>query len=165
MLPFSELKFILNLIPGSCHTARRFDEGVVVAMGNWNNDGQWIPLMYYAPVVDDDSKRSTVSQDIRLGDLDSGYINFIRGYSVPYTVQDVSNLVEKSLWICDQDLVRRDNVHFRWLQTTTFSYPANNPINEKDTWTLDDVSIILHFNETHNHVLLEDDFDYQNMIK
>ena len=151
---FSELKFILNLIPGVCHSAKRFDEGVVVAMGNWNNDGQWIPLRYYAP----DPRIST--QDISIGELNSGNVNFIRGYSVPYTIQSVSNSIETSLWICDQDLVRRDNVQFRWLQTTLFY-----GMKPKDTWTLDDVSIILHFNDSHSQILLEDDFNYQNMIK
>ena len=136
---------------------------MLVAIGNWNNDGQWIPLRYYAPVSD--SQRSSVAHDIHVGDLDSGNINFISGYSVPYTVQDIINSVENSLWICNQDLVRRDNVQFRWLQTTTFGYPASTPITEKDTWTFDDVSIIFHFNETHNQTLLEDDFDYQNIIK
>lgn len=151
-----ELKFTLNLKPGSpCQSVARFDEGVIVAIGNWNNSGQWIPLKYYARTATSERRL-----DIKIGDIESGNITFLRGYPVPF-IENVTVLNE-SIQICNEDILRRDGVQVRWLQTASI-YTEENVF--KDTWTLDDVSVILHLNETYSEVLLEDNFDHQDEIK
>ena len=140
-----------------CDLPNVFDEGVEVAVGNWNYDGRWIPLAFYAP----NFNRSNFS--INMGDdvlNDTLNIVTIRGYEVPV---NTSGTFSVSLNVCDRDLFTRDDVQFRWLQTAYF----NNDDNVKDVWTLDNVKITLHLsvNDTNGTVLFKDDFNNQDTVK
>lgn len=147
---------MLNLLLENCQDTNidNLDEGVEVAMGNWNNTGQWIPLAFYAP----SPKRST--KDINVGKVNlnetscsNGTIN-IRGYQVPLFLMGQQGPFHVSLNVCDKEFGNRDGLQFRWLQTTYFRQRKR----QRDVWTLDDVSVTVHVNNTYNQTILTDDF-------
>ena len=154
----SELSFALTVTSDSpdCNSIDHFDEGVEVAMGNWNNAGQWIPLAIYVP----NFERSNF--DNNMGEIlnETFSIANIRGYQVPVYTSETFSV---SLNVCTEDLVERDNVQFRWLQTANFMSGKGN----RDVWTLDDVNITLHLSvkDAIGTVLFKDDFNNQDTVK
>ena len=121
-----------------CDDPDEFDEGVEVSVGNRDRDGYWVPLHYFAnteksgydnpPVGPVNSQEQTVN---------------IRGYTVPYTIQNGSKTISMSVYVCGELL--RDGVQIRWLQTVTSFITKSS----RDRVTLENVSIphILECNE------------------
>ena len=123
------LSFVLNLQPEHCDFLKFFDEGVEVSVGNWDNNGQWIPLMYFTNSLN----RST--HDIKVGESDGAKVK-IRGYTVPFLVQNTTDPLRVNLTVCGESVVRR-GLQIRWLQTTSLYVATSYEV--KDTWTLNAV--------------------------
>ena len=115
-----------------CDAPDEFDEGVEVSVGNWDRDGLWVPLHYFAntemPGHDNPPVGPVYSQEQTVK---------IRGYTVPYTIQKSSKKISTSVHVCGELL--RDGVQIRWLQTVT-SFITIAP---RDRVTLENVSIPL----------------------
>ncbi len=95
----------MNLNPGDCESRKFFDEGVEISVGNLDNDGQWIPLLY---VTQDLIKRSNQIQDINIVPVDfniSSYIS-IRGYNVPILQQTGNSPLYINISVCGDDILR-----------------------------------------------------------
>ncbi len=126
----------MNLNPGDCESRKSFDEGVEISVGNLDNDGQWIPLLY---VTQDLIERSKAIQDINIVPMDfniSSYIS-IRGYNVPILQQTGNSTSYINISVCGDDILR-NGVQFRWLQTTSlFVQPTQYEV--RDAWTMRDV--------------------------
>ena len=106
-----------------------FSEGVELSVRR--NQGEWIPLMFFAstPMTEEpfinlpkDSTKSTIT---------------LRGYTVPYArlAENASNSI--SVDICRRDIFTdRFNLQFRWLQT---SYQRNK--SAQDVVILEDITV------------------------
>ncbi|XP_064406830.1 adhesion G protein-coupled receptor L3-like isoform X2 [Halichondria panicea] len=131
--PRIELSYVLDLAPDGCDEIERNNEGIEVSLGNWDRDGDWIPLAYH------DHKLYTNNPTFR-----------IRDYDVPYN--NCTGVQSFKISVCGDDYLR-DGLQIRWLQQV-FLYPNIM----RDVVTLDNVSISLIVNETSTS-LLEDGFD------
>ena len=82
-------------------------------MGNWNSNSHWIPLHYIA-----NNEETDQTQMINFGLLNSTENTVdIRGYTVPYSVQSVSDeSLSVNLSVCGGRFLR-DGLQIRWLQT------------------------------------------------
>ena len=150
---------MLGLILENCEGIDNLDEGVEVAMGNWENDGQWIPLAFYAPNSTRSKKGISVGKtDLNETNCSNGTVN-IRGYQVPLFLMGQQGPFPVSLSVCDKEFVSRDGLQFRWLQTAYFHQDSS--LGQKDVWTLDDVSVTLHVNNTYSQTVLTDNFNTQ----
>ncbi len=136
-----ELSYVLDLTPDRCNKIdERKSEGIEVSLGNWNRDGNWIPLAYH-------DRFSTNDHTIR-----------IRDYDVPY--YNDSGVQTFKISVCGDDYLR-DGLQIRWLQQVTLTNKTNKK-RERDVVTLNNVSISLIVNET-SISLLEDGFDQGNL--
>ena len=113
-----------------------------MSVGNWDEDGDWIPLHYYTNSYNNDSVR-----------INFGEQNFtsktvkIRGYTVPYVVQNDDMHLSARLTVCGEEMLR-DGVQIRWLQTTRIFdiAPYNSPV---DSLALDNISISVVYCKEH----------------
>ncbi len=126
---------MLDFAPYSCDKIKKVEEGIEVSLGNWNRDGNWIPLAYHNRV-------STNNPTFR-----------IRDYDVPY--YNDGEVQSFKMSVCGDDYLR-DGLQIRWLQYVILKN------KDVDVVTLDNVSIILIVNET-SISLLEDGFDQGNL--
>ena len=104
-----------------------------MSVGNWDGYGDWIPLHYY-------TLKSEDSNSIYFGERSSTVRTVkIRGYTVPYIIQDVDMHLSARLTVCGEKMLR-DGVQIRWLQTTRIFdiVPYNKP---KDSLALDNISV------------------------
>ncbi len=124
---------MLDLTPDDCDKIDRHNEGIEVSLGNWDRDGDWIPLAYH------DHQLYTNNPSFR-----------IRDYDVPY--YNCSEVESFKISVCGDDYLR-DGLQIRWLQYVYLKTGV-----KRDTVTLDNVSISLIVNET-SISLLEDGFD------
>ncbi len=132
-----ELSYVLDLTPDGCDKIdAKKSEGIEVSLGNWNGDGNWIPLAYH-------DRFSTNDHTIR-----------IRDYDVPYYYH--SGVQSFKISVCGDDYLR-DGLQIRWLQQVIL-----NTDKKRDVVTLNNVSISLIVNET-SISLLEDEFDQGNL--
>ena len=136
-----------------CDKPESRDEGVELAVGNWEQDGHWIPLGYYYSGNKNRSK-------IKIGDFSSNsdeeFLS-LRGFDVP--VKSINETKNVSLEICNQEYLKHGYIQFRWLQTSTNRVTNEPPV---DVWALDNVTIRLVSNES-SEILLMDNFDnYSN---
>ncbi|XP_064406870.1 adhesion G protein-coupled receptor L3-like isoform X2 [Halichondria panicea] len=131
--PRIELSYVLDLTPDDCDKIDRHNEGIEVSLGNWDRDGDWIPLAYH------DHQLYTNNPSFR-----------IRDYDVPY--YNCSEVESFKISVCGDDYLR-DGLQIRWLQYVYLKTGV-----KRDTVTLDNVSISLIVNET-SISLLEDGFD------
>ncbi len=120
---------MLDLTPDGCDEIESSNEGIEVSLGNWDRDGDWIPLVYHNILP-------TNGPTIR-----------IRDYEVPY--YNCSGVQSFKISVCGDDYLR-DGLQIRWLQQV-FLYTGI----KRDVVTLDNVSISLIVNET-SISLLED---------
>ena len=105
-----------------------------MSVGNWDGNGDWIPLHYYTNSYNNDPVR-----------INFGELNFtsktvkIRGYTVPYSIQYDDMPLSATLTVCGEKMLR-DGVQIRWLQTARIFdiVPYNKP---KDSLALDNISI------------------------
>ncbi len=130
---------MLDLAPDGCNRANTKKEGIEVSLGNWDRDGDWIPLVYHNNII-------LPTNDLPLQ---------VRNYDVPYYT--CSGVQSFRISVCGDDYLR-DGLQIRWLQQVTFSTTDK----KRDVMTLDNVSISLIVNET-SISLLEDGFDQGNL--
>ena len=137
----------------SCDEPEGIDEGVELAVGNWEKDGYWIPLRYYYSGKD-------IQPKIKIGNFSSTSDEeslSLRGFDVP--VKRINKTMNISLEICNQAYLKHGYIQFRWLQTSKHSQMNDPPV---DAWALDHVTIRLVNNES-SEILLMDNFDnYSN---
>ena len=105
-----EISFELNVKPIDC-SPRGFDEGVEISVGGWENNGQWIPLMYVANTID----RIPDRLNINIGAINGSTVK-IRGYDVPYHLRSEPEEIFFNLTVCGA-AVLRNGIRIRWLQT------------------------------------------------
>ena len=148
VLIFRVMSFLLDFV-GCGGDMSNFDQGVELAIRNWNETGEkWVPLVFY---YNNTQRR----RDIPIGMYnESSDTVDVREYTVS-TVQVNSSIPLLSLEICDVRYLRPEKVQFRWLATSRsrISKPAPS-----DVWTLDNVTIQYIVNGN-NFILLEDTFD------
>ncbi len=134
-----ELSYVLDLTPDGCDKIdANKSEGIEVSLGNWNRDGNWIPLAYH-------DRFSTDDHTIR-----------IRDYDVPY--YNDSGVQSFKMSVCGDDYIYlKDGLQIRWLQQVILKTNM-----KRDVVTLNNVSISLIVNET-SISLLEDGFDQGNL--
>ena len=102
-----------------------------MSVGNWNRDGNWIPLHYFA-----NSEILPINSTIKIGRVNRrNFTVEIRGYTVPYTIQNATSL-SFNLSVCGGIL--RDGLQIRWLQSTVVQ---NN--GSRDLFLLGNVSVHL----------------------
>ena len=128
-----ELSYVLDMTPDGCNEIERYNEGIEVLLGNWDRDGNWIPLAYH------DHKLYTNNPTFR-----------IRDYDVPY--YNSTEVQSFKISVCGDDYLR-DGLQIRWLQHVFLDTGI-----KRDVMTLDNVSISLIVNET-SISLLEDGFN------
>ena len=129
------------------------DKGVELALGNWDNDGYWIPLVYF---IEGSVSLSMVQPRISMGNFNSnGTFLGLRGFDVP--VWRVTGAINLSLEICDDAYLNHDSIKFRWLETSKHPTSKRPPV---DVWLLDDVEINFESNGF-SSILLRDNFDNQ----
>ena len=124
---------MLDLAPVGCDEIEDNNEGIEVSLGNWDRDGDWIPLAYH------DHQLYTNNPTFR-----------IRDYDVPY--YNSTEVQSFKISVCGDDYLR-DGLQIRWLQQVNFYTNF-----KRDKVTLDNVSISLVVNEI-SISLLEDGFD------
>ncbi len=105
-----EISFELNVKPIDC-SPRGFDEGVEISVGGWENNGQWIPLMYVANTIE----RIQDRHNINIGAINGSTVK-IRGYDVPYHLRSEPEEIFFNLTVCGA-AVLRNGIRIRWLQT------------------------------------------------
>ena len=136
-----EIAFDLDLDIHSCNAPDKFQEGVEVSVGNWDGNGDWIPLHYYTINNED-------SDSIHFGELNfTSKTVKIRGYTVPYSIQYDDMPLSATLTVCGEKMLR-DGVQIRWLQTTRIFdiAPYNAPV---DSLALDNISISVVYCKEH----------------
>ncbi|XP_064400246.1 adhesion G-protein coupled receptor G6-like [Halichondria panicea] len=141
--PKINLSFELNLLPGNCESDKFFDEGVEVSVGNWENDGQWIPLKFFASSLMRPPAHRKLNIDIDPQNIDISpfaqkSIN-IRGYTVPIVMQNNTNPLYVNFSVCGNNIVR-SGVQFRWLQTASVFVTSVYGNDIRDVWTMNSVS-------------------------
>ncbi len=104
---------MLDLAPVGCDKIDVNNEGIEVSLGNWDRDGHWIPLVYYARLPTNDP-----------------YMIRIRDYDVPYNT--FTGVQSFKISVCGDDYLR-DGLQIRWLQHV-FLYPG---VVKRDVVTLD----------------------------
>ncbi len=116
--------------------------------------GEWIPLYFTAPNVNKNNN------DIDIGTFSNKHI-ILRSHAVYVDVGGSGGTIS----VCGPPLLQ-NTVQLRWLQTaSSFSKDQTVPENWRDLWTLDDVTVVLHVNETYNTILIDDNFDNQTDLK
>lgn len=119
-----------------------------------NVDGEWVPLYYRAPNLNENPN------NVNIGTPSSTFT--LRDHQVDVHIDRDNNIFS----MCGPLLHNNNTVQLRWMQTAS-SLSANQtvPDNWRDLWALDNVTVILHVNETHNVILIEDNFDNQTNLK
>ena len=132
-----------------------FEEGVEFSFQDLNYGREWIPLAFYSFLTnrrDDDIK---LGSELMSHNQTSGFVN-IRGYSVLYSI---TGRCSAQLKLCGSEIIRNNaSLSFRWLQTVVTSRD-----NNADPIYLDNVMIST--NSPQEHVLFNDDFNSEIMIK
>ncbi len=108
-----------------------------MSLGNWDNDGDWVPLAYHTPILRNDN----------------GNCQKIRGYDVPYYTE--SGLFSVS--VCGERFLR-DGFQIRWLQQVVFTNNSGMHVL-RDLITLDNVSVTVYANQTAAKTILNEGFD------
>ena len=153
-----DIDFNLDLLErDSCMSPSSFDEGVELAIRIGRD---WIPLQYISPNLPDNRNRNS---NFLIGDLNDQVVT-IRGYTLDDTITD-GEVDQLQVSVCGSFLT--SEVQLRWMQTAASisRLPTTNPNNWRDLWTLDNVTVVLHVNETYNETLIKDNFDNQTELK
>ena len=83
----------------------------------------------------------------------------LRGYFVPIELINSSTTQDmRTVRICGNDSFKGE-VQFRWLQTVRVGTSLKE---KKDVWSLDNVTVGVHINRTHERQVLSEDFDEGN---
>ena len=150
------ISFLLEFFDSShCDVPDSADKGVEFSVGNWNNDGFWLPLAYYHTAL---SRR----EEIRVGEfmeVNAQSFVHIRGYDVP--ANQVERSINVTLELCDPNIFRREDVQFRWLGTSRHPVSNTPPV---DVWALDHVSIRIEAPKG-SRTLVPDNFDSLETLK
>ena len=93
----------------NCDDIEGFSEGVELSVKR--NNGEWIPLMFFAPPSEIEEPFINLSKH-----TDSERPFTLRGYTVPYIIQ-AENIRNYNISICRNDIFT-DRLQFRWLQTS-----------------------------------------------
>ena len=144
----SVISFLLEFFGTPCDQPNSADKGIELAVGNWENDGYWIPLAYYHH---DYSRR----EQIRIGDFTSRDLLTIRGYDVPAKQVEGSKFETLELCRPANNLSSLDGMQLRWLQTSRHPEDNTPPV---DVWALDNVSVEV-WSGGGRYQLMRDDFD------
>ena len=139
-----------------CDRPDSADKGVELALGNWNSDGYWIPLVYYHQSYD---RRANIEIG-RFSLQPQGQVSLgLRGYSVSARLNQI--VQQKYLEICDPEYLNHSHIQFRWLQTSTHPKANAPPV---DVWMLDNVTVIYVSGSSHQ-TLINDNFDSSGVLK
>ena len=96
----------------NCDEIDSFSEGMEFSVKR--NGGDWIPLMFIAPRVNETQPYITLSKSTKNGN--GSFV--LRGYTIPYVIQS-ENAKNYSISLCrDQNQIFTDKLQFRWLQTS-----------------------------------------------
>ena len=153
-----DIDFNLDLLErDSCMSPSSFDEGVELAIRIGRD---WIPLQYISPSVSMNRHRNS---NFLIGHLNDQVVT-IRGYTLDDTITD-GEVNQLQVSVCGSFLTSA--VQLRWMQTaaSTSRLPTTDSDNWRDLWTLDNVTVVLHVNETYNETLIKDNFDNQTELK
>ncbi|XP_064399841.1 uncharacterized protein LOC135346210 isoform X4 [Halichondria panicea] len=155
--PRLDIDFNLDLLErDSCIGPSSFDEGVELAIRIGRD---WIPLQYISPNLPDNRNRNS---NFLIGHLNDQVVT-IRGYTLNDTITD-GEVNQLLVSVCGSFLT--SEAQLRWMQTAASisRLPTTNPNNWRDLWTLDNVTVVLHVNETYNKTLIKDNFDNQTEL-
>ena len=112
----------------------------------------WIPLVFYIATT-----QRTI-RPISVGEENSSSLS-LRGYSVPIELINSSTTRDfRTVRICRNDFLK-GGVQFRWLQTVRV---GGQLLKKRDVWSLDNVTVGVHINSTHERQVLSEDFDEEN---
>ena len=124
-------------------------------MGNWDRDSHWIPLHFFSAGNNNDQIRVPFGQ---ININDSTVV--IRGYDVPYTLQNSNQPLSVNWSVCGEMFVR-EGLQFRWLQTT---FIIQHRII-RDCVTIDDLSISLAHKDQTKVSLVSEDFRNETLVR
>jgi hypothetical protein len=142
MLSYSEVAFDVMLgfsESSNCDEIDGFSEGVELSVSR--NQGEWIPLMFFAPTAKTDEPFINISKASTKGTIT------LRGYTVPYVIQAENDSNSISVYICRRDIFT-DRLQFRWLQT---SYQRSQSV--RDVVMLENI-VVRAWNCSNNVTLL-----------
>ncbi len=108
-----------------------------MSLGNWDNNGDWVPLAYHTPILKNDESNCQK----------------IRGYDVPYYIEP--GLFSVS--VCGERFLR-DGFQIRWLQQVNF-FNNRGKYVLRDLITLDNVSVTVYASQTAAKTILNEGFD------
>ena len=143
----------MDLCCTDCKNINNFYEGVEVSVGNWDRDGQWIPLHYFTR----EEKGSENSPNFGPINKNDSTVS-IRGYTVPYTLMEYS---VANLNVCGEKVLR-DGLQFRWMQNSVFKR-TGDPYQPKDELTMDNLSISLRYKSQTKKYLVNEEFNSSNV--
>lgn len=120
-------------------------EGIEFAMRGSSSDSTWTPLQlhYFAIAASNTSSK------------------VIRGHTVPVTGSSIPS-VTKQVFVCG-NLLRTEEVQFRWMGTAYFESLFRETLAKYDVWALSNVTANL-VTENKNVTLFEDSFG-TNVLK
>ena len=152
---FRSVRFQLHLFrsenDGCNNSVDNFDEGVELSVKSCKGD-HWIPLVFYI------ARTLRTTRPISVG-AENNSILSLRGYFVPIELINSSTTRDfRTVLICGNDFLK-GGVQFRWLQTVRV---GGQLLKKKDVWSLDNVTVGVHINRTHERQVLSEDFDEEN---
>ena len=151
---FRSIRFQLYLFQNGrpCNRLDKLDEGVEFSVKTGESD-HWIPLVFYSTSEKRDKRtRFPVS----VGTENNSMLS-LRGYSVPIELINSSTTQDiRMVRVCGNNFFKR-GVQFRWLQTVRVKTTM------RDVWSLDNVTVAVHINSTHERQVVSEDFEEENM--
>ena len=112
----------------------------------------WVPLVFYIATT------KQTPHPISVG-AENDSILSVRGYFVPIELINSSTTRDfRTVLICGNDFLK-GGVQFRWLQTVRV---GSQLLKKKDVWSLDNVTVGVHINSTHERQVFSEDFDKEN---
>lgn len=139
-----------------------FNEGVELSFkittGSGCSTSEWIPLMYFAPMIADQSDNSENSPPISVaGDITNKTAGsfILRGYTVPYVITKKG---QHSISLCGDEKIFKNPLQFQWLQTA-----SQQSAGIRDVVLLDNITISL-LKEDLSGPLFNDDFQNQSSL-
>ena len=141
-----------------------FDDGVELSfrLSNDNNQGEWIPLIFYVNTLELAGPTSNRSITDEVDSSNRSSIS-LRGYTVPFiNIHPTNDTIRGEVHICGEDIFN-SAVEFRWLQTVQQQVRPENP-RGADVFSLDNVDIMSVYGDGSVCELLVDDFD-EEMIE
>ena len=144
-----------DILFSSRNRLESFDEGVEFGFRNLNHGREWIPLAFYSFLANQREDDIKLGSELMSHNRTSGFIN-IRGCSVFYSIIRERRA---QLKLCGSEIIRNNaSLSFRWLQTIVANRASNADLTYLD-------NVMISTNSPQEHVLFNDDFNSEIMIK